>query len=252
MTRAEFLATWFVHDDSGWRMKGHAVQPFYRWMASWAIALRTPSDLGYDDTGFTLPPLTIKDTVVESGENLTGCLFPEAGLKGITGRLSARRGSLTERVNAAVDLVRAEPGESWMAWCGLNTEADALSDALPTAVNVSGDDSYAEKVAAVAGFVDGTIPHLVSKVKVLGFGMNFQHCARMVFVGLSDSYESYYQAIRRVWRFGQKRPVQVHIVVSDAERMVVENVRRKETAAASLADGLIAHMRDFEREELAS
>ncbi len=252
MTRAEFLATWFVHDDQGWRMKRHAVQPFYRWMASWAMAFRRPSDLGYSDAGFTLPALSIHDCIVESGENLTGALFPEAGLKGIQGRLSARRGSMDDRVEATARLVAAEPGEQWMIWCGLNEESAALGRAIPGAVEVCGDDSYAEKAAAVAGFVDGSIRVLVSKARILGFGMNFQHCRRAVFVGMSDSYETYYQAIRRLWRFGQKSPVDIHIVVSDAERLIVENVRRKEATADSMAAGLIEHMADFEREELSA
>jgi superfamily II DNA or RNA helicase len=252
MTRQEFLATWFIHDDQGWRMKGHAVQPFYRWLASWAVALRSPSDLGYDASGFTLPPLHIHDQIVESGENLTGALFPEAGLKGIQGRLSARRGSLTDRVAATAALVAAEPHEQWMIWCGLNEESSALADAIPGSVEVSGDDSYSEKIAAVQGFISGKIRYLISKGKILGFGMNFQHCARTACVGMSDSYEMYYQMLRRLWRFGQQRPVHCWIVVSDAERMVVENVRRKETAAASLADGLLQHVREFEREELSA
>jgi hypothetical protein len=252
MTRAEFLATWFVHDDTGWRMKKHAVRDFYRWVASWAIALRRPSDLGYADDGFALPALEIHDRITESGENLTGALFPEAGLKGIQGRLGARRGSLETRVAAAVNLVTGEPHEPWILWCGLNEESDALADAIPDSVNVKGQDSYAEKTAAVTGFLAGDIRVLITKPKILGFGMNFQHCARVGFVGLGDSYEAYYQSIRRVWRFGQRRAVQVYLIVSDAERMVVANVRRKEAAAASLADGLLEHLRDFEREELAS
>lgn len=252
MTRQEFLATWFIHDDQGWRMKGHAVQPFYHWLASWAVALRTPSDLGYSDAGFTLPPLHIHDQIIESGENLTGALFPEAGLKGIQGRLSARRGSLVDRVSATSALVAAEPDEQWMLWCGLNDESSALCEAIPGAVEVCGDDSYSEKVAAVQGFLRGDNRHLVSKGRVLGFGMNFQHCARTACVGMSDSYEMYYQMLRRLWRFGQKRPVHCWIVVSDAERMVVENVRRKEAHAASLADGLLQHVREFERQELSA
>lgn len=249
-TRAEFLATWFVHDDEGWRMKGHAVQPFYRWLSSWAVALRKPSDIGYDDTGFVLPPLRIHEHIVEgSGDGST--LFPELGLKGIGGRIRARKGSLQARIDATVNLID-ERGSAWLVWCGLNTESDALASILHNAVNVQGSDSYAEKVSAVRQFIDGTTKNLVSKLKVLGFGMNFQHCRNMAFVGLSDSYEGYYQGIRRCWRFGQKHPVDVHIVVSEAERGIVENVRRKETAATAMSDGLLAHMREFEREEIAS
>jgi hypothetical protein len=252
MTRPEFLATWFVHDDQGWRMKGHAVRPFYRWLASWAVALRSPADLGYDEAGFRLPALSIQDVAIASAHNLTGALFPEAGLKGIDGRLKARRGSLRERVTAAADLVAAEPDESWLLLCGMNDESTALAEAIPGAVEVRGDDSHAEKVAAIRGFVDGSIRVLVSKARIVGYGLNLQHCARMAFVGLSDSYEQYYQAIRRCWRFGQTRPVVAWIVVSEAEQLVVENVRRKEATAAQLADGLLQHLRVFEQEELSA
>ncbi len=250
MTRSEFLATWFVHDDQGWRMKGHAVQPFYRWMASWAIALRKPSDIGYADTGFELPPLRIHETIVE-GDGNTETLFPELGLKGISGRLSARRGSLEARVDATANLVD-EWGTSWLVWCGLNTESEALGRVLPNSIEISGSDSHAEKVSGLLAFLSGKTKVLITKPKIAGFGLNLQHCSKMVFVGLSDSYEAYYQCIRRCWRFGQQSPVDVHIVVSDAERGIVENVRQKEQRNAELNDGLLMHMRDFEREELSA
>ena len=249
MTRPEFLATWFVHDDEGWRMKRHARQPFYRWLASWAIALRKPSDIGYDDTGYTLPPLRIHERIVES-EGASSSLFPELGVSGIQGRLSARRGSLGARVAATANLVE-ECDEPWLIWCGLNDESTALTAEIHGAVNVQGSDDYASKVGAVRAFQSGRVNRLVSKVKILGFGLNFQHCSNMVFVGLGDSYEQYYQAIRRCWRFGQKRPVEATIVVSAAERLIVENVRRKEAQADALSADLLAHMRDFEREEVA-
>ncbi len=248
-TRAEFLATWFVHDDAGWRMKGHAVQPFYRWLASWAIAMRRPSDIGYSDVGYDLPPLQIHEcTVAGGGDGST--LFPELGLKGIGGRLAARRGSLEARIDATVNLIH-ERGVSWVIWCGLNAESEALAGILPGAVDVSGQDSYPVKVAAIQGFVAGKIRKLITKPKVCGFGLNLQVCHHMAFVGLSDSYETYYQCIRRCWRFGQTKPVHVHIVVSDAERGIVENVRQKEARATEMSLGLLEHMRDFEREEIA-
>lgn len=260
MTRPEFLATWFIKvdqglrttDHHGWRLKRHAVEPFYRWLSTWAVALRRPSDIGYADDGFALPPLEIHDYIVDSDVRVSGALFPEAGLKGIQGRLSARRGTLTDRVAATAAIVAAEPNESWILWCGLNEESAALAKAIPGAIEVTGNDSYAEKAGAVESFCNGTARVLISKPRILGFGLNFQHCARMAFVGMSDSYEAYYQAVRRSWRFGQSRPVHAWIVVSEPERMIVENIRRKEAKAASLADGLLTHMRAFEREELAS
>jgi len=248
VTRSEFLATWFVHDDEGWRMKKHAVKPFYRWLASWAVALRHPSDLGYPDDGFILPELRIHDAVIPAGGPMGGMLFPSMAVKGIQGRLAARRGSLTDRVAAAASLMNGH--DSWIAWCGLNQESEALAAAVPDALEVCGNDSYAEKVGAVHSFVNGETRALVTKARILGFGMNFQHCSRMVFVGLSDSYETYYQCIRREWRYGQTQPVDVWIVVSEAEQAIVDNVRRKEQTAASMARDLLAEMTEFEREEL--
>ncbi len=249
MTRAEFLATWFVHDDEGWRMKRHAVDPFHRWLASWAVALRSPSDLGYDAAGFDLPPLNIQEAVVHSSRPSDGMLFPDMIQGGIGGRLKARRASLDDRLAEVMRLTSA-PGQ-WIVWCGLNAESDAIAERWgEEAVNVAGSDSYAEKVGAIEAFLRGDVRILCSKAKVLGFGMNFQHCHQMVFCGLSDSYEAYYQCLRRCWRYGQKHPVDAHIVVSDAEKAVVENVKRKEKHAGELTAKLLQHMGAFEREEI--
>lgn len=155
---------------------------------------------------------------------------------------------MADRIEAVRSLVA--DGEQWLLWCGLNDESTALAAAIPGAVEVTGADGYAEKVGAVQAFIHGGIRVLVTKAKILGFGMNFQHCHQMAFVGLSDSYETYYQCIRRCWRYGQRHHVDVHIVVSEAERMVVENVRRKEAAAQNLAGNLLKHMAPFEREEI--
>ena len=171
-------------------------------------------------------------------------------MKGIQGRLSARRGSLHPRVARAAALV-SQPGQ-WLVWCGLNAESDAVARAVPDAVEVTGNDTHAEKVAAVQAFVRGDIRVLVSKAKILGFGLNFQNCHQQVFLGLSDSYETYYQCLRRSWRYGQTSPVDAHVVVSDAERFVVENVRAKEQRAASLSENLLRHMTHFERAEFAA
>jgi superfamily II DNA or RNA helicase len=212
------------------------------------VSVRSPSDLGYDDAGFVLPKLNIQEEVLSLTAPVGDALFPEMGMKGLSGRLAARRTALVDRVEACARLV--QNGEQWILWCGLNAESDALAKAIPDAVNVEGSDSYSEKVGAVQAFVRGDIRVLISKVDILGFGMNFQHCHNMAFVGLSDSYESYYQAIRRCWRYGQSRPVNVHIVVSEAEQMVVENVRRKEARASELGEQLLRHLQVFEREEV--
>src|SRR5690606_21248851 len=197
-----------------------------------------------------LPQLTIHDHVIPTDGPSGDSLFPELSVKGLQGRLSARRGSLDARVSAVSSLVASDSSQ-WLVWCGLNPEAAGVSDAGEGAGQVAGDDTYAEKVGAVQGFVSGQTRVLVSKVRILGYGLNFQHCHNIAFVGLGDSYEQYYQAIRRCWRFGQQHPVNVHVVVSEAEQAVVANVRRKEQAAATLSSELLAHMREFEREEIA-
>ncbi len=256
MTRAEFHANWFVHDQDGWRMKKHAVQPFYRWMASWAIALRTPADIGYQDDRYVLPKLTVTDHVIPVDGPSGDTLFPEMSTKGLTGRLSARRGSLEIRTSRAAQLAttntKGHKDCQWLIWCGLNPEAEAVQSLIPDSVNVQGSDKYEAKVAAVQGFVAADVQHLISKASILGYGLNFQNCHHTIFCGIGDSFEQYYQAVRRCWRFGQTRDVAAHVIISEAEQVVVENVRRKEAKARELASLLIEHMADFEKEELSA
>lgn len=239
MTRAEMLAAYFVNDEKDWRLKGHAAGPMFRWMTTWAQALRRPSDLGFSDDGYELPELSIVAQSVDVDLTPDDQLFA-TDLGGIGGRAQVRRATLDARVERAAEL--ADDGDQWIVWCGLNDEAEALSE-IPGAVNVPGSWSPDQKAEALEGFQDGQIRVLVTKPSIAGFGMNFQNAHKMAFVGLSDSYESYYQSIRRCWRFGQTEPVEAHIVVSELELGIVENVRRKETEAVRMTDALIAQMR---------
>lgn len=241
MPRNEMLAAYFVHDDDGWRLKGHATDPMFRWMATWAIAARRPSDVGGDDALYQLPPLTISPITVAVEVEQDGQLFA-TDLGGVGGRAKVRKSTLTARVDAACQLVE-QPGQ-WIAWCGLNDEADMVVKSTDGAVNVHGTMSPDEKADAFEAFQDGEIRVLVTKPSIAGFGMNFQNCSQMVFVGLSDSWESYYQSIRRCWRFGQDKPVQAHVVVSELEQQIVDNVRRKETEVAAWVDRLVHHMNE--------
>lgn len=250
LSRTEMLATFFLHDDKGWRLKGHAREPFYRWLASWGMSLNKPSDLGFNDDGYDLPPLAINPVIVQTAYAPPGQLF-FTGLKGIQDRAHVRKSTLTARVQAAVDLIRAEPDEQWLVWVGLNDEGRAVAAEIPGAVLVEGSDNPDRKAVALARFADGETRVLVTKVSIAGFGLNLQRCARMVFVGLGDSYEQYFQAIRRCWRFGQTRPVAVSIVLSDAEEAVYANVLRKEREAAKLSAELVKHVAEFEREDIA-
>jgi hypothetical protein len=240
MPRNEMLAAYFVHDDDGWRLKGHAADPMFRWMASWAIAARRPSDVGGDDTPYHLPPLTIEAVTVPVEIDQDGQLFA-TDLGGVGGRAAVRRSTLGARIEAASDLL-GQRGQ-WIAWCGLNAEAEALA-AVDGAVNVTGSMTPDEKADAFEAFQDGDIRVLVTKPSIAGMGMNFQNCHRMVFVGLSDSWESYYQAVRRCWRFGQESPVSAYVVVSELEQQIVDNVRRKEAEVAEWVARLVTHMNE--------
>jgi len=240
-TRVNMLAAYFIHDDVGWRLKGHAVKPMMRWMATWAVALRKPSDLGYDDHGYDLPGLNVVSHLLPVNIEAEGQLFP-TDLGGVGGRAAVRRETLVARCERAAELVNAEPDEPWLIWCGLNAEAEMLAT-LTGAVNVHGGLTPEQKAEHLLGFADGKVTRLVTKPSLAAFGLNWQHCARMVFVGLSDSYEAYYQAIRRCYRYGQTRVVDAHVVLSDLEGQIATNVARKEREASTITSALVAEMR---------
>ncbi|DAZ90307.1 helicase-related protein [Mycobacteroides abscessus] len=237
MARNHMLAAYFVHDKDGWRLKGHARGPMIDWMSSWALAIRRPSDIGGDDAGYVLPGLEIKPELIPA--DMSGALVGPGPLGGVTERARLRRETLTARVARAAELVAAEPDEPWLLWCGLNDEANALAAAIPGAVNVHGAMSPEEKAELLLGFAAGDYRVLITKPSIASFGMNFQHCARMAFVGLGDSYEQYYQSIRRCYRYGQTRVVHAHVVLSELEAAIAENVMRKEQQASEITSALI-------------
>jgi DNA modification methylase/superfamily II DNA or RNA helicase len=249
MSRAEMLATFFVHDEAGWRLKGHAAQAFYRWLASWACFFSSPADLGFDHPGFALPPLHIHQHVVSAAGVVTDRL-PGLFLGGIKERLAARKQTITERSQFVYDLI-APTVAPWLVWCGLNDEGRSLHGLLNgRSLLIEGADSEEEKEARLKGFLEGTHQTLVSKPRITGFGLNLQRCSQMAFLGLGDSYEQYYQAIRRCWRYGQTNPVDVHIVVSDVEQDIVANVQRKEREARAMMAEMVEHVALFEQEEI--
>lgn len=242
----EVIARFFKQDGNSvlaYRLKKHATTAFWQWLASWSVAMRRPSDLGYDDAGFVLPELRIHNVQVQSLPP-PGTLFAVAA-QSLHERRAARKGSLEQRANATSDLVEKGPYESWILWCDLNDEADALTDRIPDAVEVRGSESAEAKEEKLEAFSAGKIRVLVTKPTIAGFGLNWQHCHHMAFCGLSDSYEQQYQAIRRCWRFGQTKPVEVYFVSSESEGAVVDNVRRKERQAAEMFDQIVAHMSRF-------
>lgn len=250
-TRAEMLSEYFTHDGGEtqkWRLKGHARELFWAWVATWGALVQKPSDLGYCDEGYELPPLTITqhEIAVNTADVLAeGRLFATIA-SGLMERRSARRESMPARVAAVAEMVNADD-QPWVVWCELNAESEALTRAICDAVEVRGSQSIDEKERRLMAFGNGGHRVIVTKPSIAGFGLNWQHCARVAFVGVNDSWESYYQAVRRCWRFGQHRPVDVHVFASEAEGQVVANLKRKEAEAAEMAAQLSAMTRDSVR-----
>jgi hypothetical protein len=246
MTRVNMLASYFVHDQDGWRLKGHAREPMMRWMATWALAIRRPSDLGdYSDEGYDLPGLEIVPEIVSvDREPEPDELFAASEpLGGVGGRAKLRRETLQARVERAAKIISAEPDEPWLVWCGLNDEAEQVAR-LTGGLNVHGALSPEDKAAGLRGFADGSVRILITKPRIASQGLNYQHCARMVFVGLNDSWEQLYQASRRCHRYGQTRVVRAHVVISDAEAPILANVTSKGDEAERLTEALVAAMRE--------
>ena len=248
MSYTDMLATFFVHDGGDtqkWRLKGHAEDEFWKWMASWSVMLRKPSDLGYPNDGYDLPSLnTVQHTVgVEYAPSMdTGLLFPIQAAT-MQERLAARRSTVDERVLKAASVTPSEGPFVW--WCNLNAESEALARAIPGAVEVRGSDDEPVKERKLIDFSEGRIRVLITKPSICGFGMNWQHCCETGFVGLNDSFEQVYQAQRRFWRFGQDKPVTVHFIAAETEGAVVANLKRKEADADRMAAAMVLHMADL-------
>ncbi|UOF80906.1 deaD-like helicases superfamily [Caudoviricetes sp.] len=250
-SRAEMLAEFFIHDAAEtqvWRLKGHARHVFWRWVASWGAMLRSPADLGHDASMYALPPLNVKQHTVETEHNPAHGLFAMEA-QTLMERRNARRASLSQRVEACAAMANAERAP-WVVWCDLNAEGDALTAAIDGAVQISGADDLDTKERRLHEFASGKIRVLVSKPSICGFGLNWQHCNRMSFVGVTDSFEAYYQAVRRCWRFGQTKPVDVHIFSSNQEGAVVANLRRKEQDAKAMSDAMAAETLDAVRQSV--
>lgn len=234
LTQTEMLATFFIHDGgetSKWRLKGHGKKKFFEWLASWAVVMRDPSDFGFARKP-KLPELRIHQITVETG--ITNGLFADVA-QGLGERLAARRDTVEMRCEAAAEIAN-QFDEPVLLWCGRNDEGDLLEQMVSGSVQVSGADSDDKKEDRLEGFSEGKYQKMVTKPKIAGFGMNWQHCSKMIFVGLSDSWEQYYQAIRRCWRYGQKKDVDVFVVCADIEGAVVANIERKQQQADQMAD----------------
>lgn len=255
MSRTEMLATYFTHDGgetSKWRLKGHAQDDFWEWLATWAVVMTKPSDLGYDDGGFLLPKMQTIEHVVKSEINIIDgnvSFFADVA-QTLNDRRAARRNSLDQRCELAAELVKGSPDEQWLVWCDLNSESETLHGMIDGSVEIRGTDAPQEKADRLNGFTVGDVRYLVTKPSIAGWGLNWQGCHNMIFVGLSDSYEMMYQAIRRCWRFGQTQNVDVHIIISESEGAVKENIDRKERQAAKMTAEMVKHTREILEQEI--
>lgn len=307
--RVEMLSEFFVHDGGEtqvWRLKGHARTQFWRWVSSWGAMIRSPADLGFDASAYQLPQLEVIEHIVESPPNAAGLLF-ELEAQTLSERRNARRASLSNRVEACVNLIKGdecEPksnllpsddsmstiamrpesseescalhatwgsensltmptdlfgrlntcafsDEQWIIWTDLNAEQDAIAGLLgKSCISIFGALDPDEKERRFEMWKAGKVRCLVTKASIFGFGLNMQFCRNMAFVGVTDSYEAYYQAVRRSYRFGQTRPVKVHVFASEAEGAVVANLRRKERDANAMSDALSAETLAAVRSEI--
>lgn len=247
MKRFEMLAMFFIHDagdTAKWRLKGHAEYKFWEWVASWACVLTKPSDLGYSDDGFELPKLHIEQITVESNGVLDDTRLFNVEAKTLTDRRDARRSSLDNRVVATADIINFIDDYA-LVWCDLNSESDSLKKSINECYEVKGSDDFEYKEKTLLNFANGKIKRLVSKPSIAGHGLNLQHCNVMAFTGLSDSFEQFYQAVRRCWRTGQKREVYVYIVTSKEEGLVVENIKRKEKDFERMQQEMVKYTKRF-------
>lgn len=250
MTRTEMLATYFIHDGSDtskWRLKGYGEKRFWEWVATWAVCVRNPADLGYSNEGYDLPELNLIEHIVES-ETKEYELVPKLA-ETLSERREARKESIDSRVEVARQLVEGND-DTWLIWCDYNAESSALHKAIKDSVEIVGADSPDRKAQVALDFADGKIKALVSKCSIYGFGMNFQTTHQMIFCGISDSFESFYQAIRRCWRYGQEQDVNVHIIISQKEKNVLDNIKRKQRQMEEMQSNMIALMKDVTMSEM--
>lgn len=231
LTSHEMLARWFINDTQSfgtYRLKGHAARDYWQWVCSWARCVGAPSDLGYSDDGFKLPKLNVRRHQVDAGVvSGDGKLFDLPDLSATAIHREKRR-TIEKRAQAVRDIVLAEPDEPWIVWCETDYEEDAVLEVLPGAVSIRGSMDTETKESRLTDFAEGRSTRIATKGQIAGLGLNFQHCARQVFVGATYSFERFYQAIRRSWRFGQRRPVEVHVVMATTEGGVWDVLMRKQ------------------------
>ena len=245
MRHVEMLAMFFTHDGketAKWRLKGHGKTKFWEWLSTWAVFIRNPSDLGFDGSKYVLPPLNLIEHIIHVD-------LPVANT--MTERRVARKLSVSDRCELIAHRVNST-SESYVVWCNLNEESALLSRLIPDSVEVYGSLPSDQKESRLLSFSQGHSRVIISKAKISGFGLNWQHCRNVAFVGLDDSFEKYYQAVRRCYRFGQTQEVNVDLVYTSAEGAVKENLERKQKQADIMAEEMINHMREFTKQEVLS
>jgi hypothetical protein len=249
MPSNEMISRWFINDTmkaGGYRLKGHAAKDFWKWVASWAVSIKKPSDIGGSDEGYNLPELRIHEIIVDVDVRegaAEGFLFREAALTATTMHKELKR-TVQARANAVNRILEANGAGPWLIWCHTNYESDALKEYVKGATEIRGDDKMERKEQAAMDFVDGKIERFVSKPKIFGSGLNFQACHKMIFTGLNFSWESMYQAIGRCWRFGQNMPVDCYIVRATTEGEIIRKIREKEAAHQVMQVAMVEAMRE--------
>jgi len=251
MRYEEMLAMFFIHDGkdtSKWRLKGHAKNPFWEWLASWSIYIKNPSNLGYSDTQFNLPKIIYHEHIVETNIQNSPFLIPMEA-QTLSEQRDSLRASMNDRCQKTIDIVN-NSNEQWLTWCYYNKESELLAKHIDGCIEVKGADKIEHKEKAMLEFSHGSIKSLVTKPSIAGHGMNWQQCNNMIFVGLDNSFEMFYQAIRRCWRFGQKKDVNVHIVLGESDMSILRNIKRKQKQADDMAENLIKYLSDVCKQNL--
>lgn len=231
MPSNEMLSRWFINDTmkaGGYRLKMHAAKDFWQWVASWAICISKPSQIGGSDEGYDLPPYEINKHVVSIPYDgaAEGFLFDVHGISA-TNIHEEKKRSNQARAAKVAELVKQKEG-SVLIWCHTDYEADELKKAVPEAVEVRGSMKDSVKEQRLLDFAEGKIRVLLTKPTIAGAGLNFQICSQQIFAGISFSFEDFYQAVRRSWRFGQKNQVTVDVILSDAESAIEKSIANKE------------------------
>lgn len=251
MRRSEMLAEFFINDitsGTGWRLKGHSELKFYEWLSTWSVFISNPKDLGYQADGYELPPLNIRTIMLDSTAEV-GYLIPQLA-ETLSERRKARKESFDDRLQKTIDIINSKPNEHFLIWCDYNYESTGISRAIDEAVEVKGSDTPEHKEKALIGFANDEVKYLVSKPSIAGYGMNWQNCNNMIFCGLSDSFEMFYQAVRRSWRFGQTKPVNVYVIISEAEENVLLNIREKQAKHDEMSKNMQIAMSKYMHAEM--